>query len=142
MDFCNWVKANYIGNSAIIKRDKYNFTLVTFNSLIPIFYQSFTFPMHVEQIFFLLIQKEKKWNVILSKDPCGKQVTRGVDFDPIDLDIYRIMNDDSYIGLQAPISIPKVTQIIIIVGGVPLMPIDLVNVVVVGMNQNSYDNDP
>jgi hypothetical protein len=116
MDFCNWVKANYIRNSAIIKRDEYDFTLVTFNSLIPIFDQSFTFPIHVKQMFFLLIQRGKKWSVILGKNPCGKQVIRGVDFDLIDLDIYRIVNDDSYIDLQAPISIPKVIFKIIIVG--------------------------
>jgi hypothetical protein len=71
-----------------------------------------------------------------------KQVTRGVDFDPTDLDIFRIENDDSYIGLQAPISILEVTKKTTIVEGVPFMPIDLVNVVVVGMNQNNYENDP
>ncbi len=101
MGLCNWVKANYIGNSAIVKRDEYDFTLVNSNSLIPISDQSFIFPIHVEQMFFLLIQRKKKWNVVLCKYPRGKEVTRGVDFDPIDLDIFRIENDDSYIGLQA-----------------------------------------
>jgi hypothetical protein len=56
--------------------------------------------------------------------------------------MFRIKNDDSYIGLQAPISIPEVTQIAIIVGGVPFMPIDLVDVAIIGMNQNSHDSDP
>jgi hypothetical protein len=50
--FRNWVKANYIGNSAIIKRDEYGITLMNFNSLIPISNQSFAFPIHVEQVFF------------------------------------------------------------------------------------------
>jgi hypothetical protein len=92
--------------------------------------------------FFLANPKEKGWKVVLHKDPCGKQVIGGVDFDPVDLDMFRIKNDDSYIGLQAPISIPKVPQIATIVGGVPFMPIDLVNVVVIRMNQDSHDSDP
>jgi hypothetical protein len=50
--FCNWVKANYIGSNATIKRDEYGFTFVNFNSLIPISNQSFAFPIHVEQVFF------------------------------------------------------------------------------------------
>jgi hypothetical protein len=54
----------------------------------------------------------------------------------------RIENDNSYTSLQAPISIPKVTQTTTIVGGVALMPIDLVDVAIVGMNQDSHDNDP
>jgi hypothetical protein len=33
---CNWVKVNYNGNCATMKRDKYGFTLVNFASLIPI----------------------------------------------------------------------------------------------------------
>jgi len=77
-------------------------------------------------MFFFVNLKEKKWNVILRKDPHGKQVTRGVDFDPTNLDIFRIENDDSYIGLQAPISILEVIKKTTIVEGVPLMPINLV----------------
>ncbi len=39
-------------------------------------------------------------------------------------------------------SIHEVTQTTTIVGRVPFMLIDLVDVVVVGTNQNNYDNDP
>ncbi len=46
--FSNWVKANYIGNNAMVKRDEYGFALVKFNSFIPISDQSFAFPIHVE----------------------------------------------------------------------------------------------
>jgi len=55
--------------------------------------------------------------------------------------MFRIKNDDSYIGLQAPISILEVTQIATIVGGVPFMPVDLVDVAIIGTNQDSHDND-
>jgi hypothetical protein len=56
--------------------------------------------------------------------------------------MFKIESDDSYTSLQAPISILKVTQIATIVGRVPLMPIDLVDVVTIGMNQDSHDSDP
>jgi hypothetical protein len=57
--FYNWAKANYIGSSAIVKRDKHGFTLVNYNSLIPISYQSFAFPIHVKQMLFYADPKEK-----------------------------------------------------------------------------------
>ncbi len=46
------MKVNYIGSSAIVKRDEYDFTLVNLESLIPILDYSFAFPLHVDQIFF------------------------------------------------------------------------------------------
>jgi hypothetical protein len=46
--FYNWVKANYIKSNTTIKRDEYGFTLMNFNSLIPISNQSFAFPIDVE----------------------------------------------------------------------------------------------
>ncbi len=46
--FNNWVKANYIGNNAMVKKDEYGFILVNFNSFIPISNQSFAFSIHVE----------------------------------------------------------------------------------------------
>ncbi len=132
--FCNWVKASYTRSNVTIKKNEYNFTLVNFNSLIPISNQSFSFPTHVITSVFLVDPKEKRWKVIQCKNPCGKWSKRGVDSDPIDLDMFRIENDDSYTSLQAQISIPKVTQIATIVGGIPLMPIDLVVVATIGMN--------
>jgi hypothetical protein len=56
--------------------------------------------------------------------------------------MFRIENDENYTSLKALISIPKVTQTTTIVGGVPLMPIDLVDVATIGTNQDSHENDP
>lgn len=59
--FCNWVKTNHIGNNAIVKRNEYKFTLVNFTSLIPISDQSLVFPLHVDQVFFLVtLRKENR----------------------------------------------------------------------------------
>ncbi len=44
----NWVVANYEGSLAIVKCDKYGFTIVIFECLIPLSIESFTFPMHIE----------------------------------------------------------------------------------------------
>jgi hypothetical protein len=46
--FSNWVKVNYIGNNAMVKRYEYGFTLMNFNSFIAISDQSFVFSIHVE----------------------------------------------------------------------------------------------
>jgi hypothetical protein len=136
------MKVNYTGSSAIVKRDEHNFTFVNFNSPIPIFDQSFAFPIHVEQVLFSVDPKEKRWKVVLHKNPHGKLVIECVDSNPIDLDMFRIENDESYTSLQTPISIPEVTQTTTIVGRVPLMPIDLADVDTIGTNQDSHDNDP
>jgi hypothetical protein len=57
------MKANFIGSGVTIKWDEYGFTLVNFASFIPIFNQSLTFPLHVEQVFFLVIRRKEdgKW---------------------------------------------------------------------------------
>jgi hypothetical protein len=50
---CNWVVANYEGSYATVRWDEYGFTLIHFERLILLSAQSFTFPMHVEQVFFV-----------------------------------------------------------------------------------------
>jgi hypothetical protein len=48
-------EVNYIGSSATVKRNEYGFILVNLRSLIPISDQSFAFPLHVDQMVFLMI---------------------------------------------------------------------------------------
>ncbi len=138
---CNWVKANYIGSNATVKRDEYGFTFVNFNSPIPISNQSFVFPIHVEQVLFSNDPKERGWKVVLCEDPYRRQVARGVEFDPQALYMLSIEIDNRYTSLQAPISFPKTTQISTIVGGVPLMLANLVDVTTNERDQDG-DNDP
>jgi hypothetical protein len=75
---CNWVKANYNGSSATIKRDKYGFTLVNFTSFILILDQSFALLINMEQVFFSKDPKERNWKVILWKDPHGRCIIEKV----------------------------------------------------------------
>jgi hypothetical protein len=50
--FCNWVVANYKGFVATMTCDKYGFTIVNVECLIPLSTKSFIFLMHIEQVFF------------------------------------------------------------------------------------------
>ncbi len=114
---CDWVKTNYIGSSAMVKWDEYGFTFIKFTSLIPIFNQSFAFPLHVDQMFFSNDPKERGWKVVLKKEPHGKWVTEQVQFDPIEFDMFRPKNNDAYVGLQAPSSTDEAIQPTVIVEG-------------------------
>jgi hypothetical protein len=75
---CNWVKTNYRGSNATVKREEYGFTFVNFTSFIPTSNLSCTFPIHVEQVFFSKDPKERKWKVVLQKDPHGRHITKKV----------------------------------------------------------------
>ena len=48
----SWVKANYRGPNVTIKNDEWGFTLTNFHSMIPFGLESFTLPVHVEQVFY------------------------------------------------------------------------------------------
>jgi len=41
-----WVKANYRGRNAIVKKDEWGFTVAKFRTLIPYSYESFSFSIH------------------------------------------------------------------------------------------------
>ncbi len=140
MFFYNWVKVIYVGSSATIKRDEYDFTFVNFNSFIPFSNASFVFPIHIEQVFFSKDPKEKGWKVILQKDPLWRCVIGSVETNPINLDMFRIDNADRYIGLQALVFVPKSIQKVIVVGGLTITSVDLVVDGDVGMIDNNANN--
>jgi len=71
---CKWIKANYRGNSATIKKDQWGLTLANFNSLLPLGAESFAFPMHIEQVFFADAKDEPRWKIVLRKEVQGRQV--------------------------------------------------------------------
>jgi hypothetical protein len=50
--------------------------------------------------------------------------------------------DARYVGLQAPISIPKATQVTTVVGRVPLMLANMVIIGSIGRDPNNHDSDP
>jgi hypothetical protein len=56
---CNWVKANYTGSSATIKRNEYGFTLVDFFPLFPFPICNLLSLYTLSKFFFLVTQKNE-----------------------------------------------------------------------------------
>jgi hypothetical protein len=50
---CSWIKANYTGQEAMVKMDKWGFILANFESIIPLGPESFVLPMHVDQVLYV-----------------------------------------------------------------------------------------
>jgi hypothetical protein len=109
---------------------------VNFGSLIPISDQSFAFPLHVEQVFFSRCDyRERGWKVVLRKDPHVRQITKSIQLDPTEFDMFRVGNADDYSGLQVPVSIQETNQLPTIAAGFTINAIDL------NANDNEGDQD-
>jgi len=65
------MKANYKENTAIVKKDKWGFTLANFNSVLPFGPKSFAFLMHSDQVYFVEAREESGWKVVLRKEMRG-----------------------------------------------------------------------
>jgi hypothetical protein len=97
---CNWLVANYEGSSAIVKRDEYGFTLINFECLIPLFAQSFAFPMHVEQVFFCRWWRvSQNWKVVLRKEPKGARSEFIKETNP-KLALFDLEKNSNHLGLK------------------------------------------
>jgi hypothetical protein len=72
--YCNWVMTNMVGHNATMKRYEYGFSLVNFDRLVSLSAESFTFPLHVEQVFFADDLNNHGWKVVLQKEPKGARV--------------------------------------------------------------------
>ena len=93
---CNWIQAISNGPGATMKRDDYGF-----NRLIPIFAQSFVFPVQIEHVFFSDCHGEPGWRVVLRKEPRGRRIA----FDMTmrnNIEALRIGDDNEFRGLVAP----------------------------------------
>jgi hypothetical protein len=94
MLLCNWVKTNCSGNSVTIKWDEYDFTFVNFGSLIPIF------PLHIEQVFFSSCDsRERGWKLVLRKNPYKRWITKNIQIDLVEFDMFKVGNVYGYLGL-------------------------------------------
>jgi hypothetical protein len=69
----------------------------------------------VDQVFVSNDLKEKGWKVVVRKEPCGRQVIDKVQIDLTKFDMFKLENDDAYVGLQAPISFGELVQLVVIV---------------------------
>ena len=80
--YCTWARANRSGARAIMKSDEYGFTLFKFDRLIPYSTDSFAFPLHVQQVFFVDDGGNDGWKIVLRKEPRSCRVPSKVDGGP------------------------------------------------------------
>jgi len=71
---CQWVKANYRGRNATVKKDEWGFTMANFGALVPFGYESFAFPIHCQQVFFSDDEDEPDWKVVLRTEVRGHRI--------------------------------------------------------------------
>ena len=98
--YCKWVQATWNGPRATMKRDEYGFTLVRFEHTIPYSSDSFAFPLHAQQVFFVDDVAHPGWKVVLRKQPRSARVPCTAEGRP-DLDCLRLQNDGDHRGLTA-----------------------------------------
>ena len=70
---CDWVKANYRGRNATVKKDEWGFTMANFGCLVPFGYESFAFPIHCQQVFFSDDEDDPAWKVVLRTEVRGRR---------------------------------------------------------------------
>lgn len=103
---CEWVKANYRGRSATVRKDEWGFTLANFNNMVPFGYESFSFPVHCDQVFFSDEEDEPGWKVVLRTEVRGRRIDNEME-DPDEHPMFSMGSDYDFEGLRVPESIPE-----------------------------------
>jgi hypothetical protein len=97
---CDFVKANYRGDNATIKRDKWGFMLANYESRYgPVCRDSFAFPMHCEQMFYSNARESPGWRVVLRKDVRGKRVIPNSENEE-EPELFQMGQNEDYEGLR------------------------------------------
>lgn len=97
---CDFVKANYVGENATIKRDKWGFTLANYDRRYgTICRDSFAFPRHCEQVFFSRDKESPGWRVVLRKEVRGRKVIPNNEDDD-DAQLCAMGQDEDFEGLR------------------------------------------
>ena len=96
-----WVKANYRGANATVKKDNFGFTIANFAQTIPFGRDSFAFPQQVEQVFFSDCLEAPGWKVVVRTELRGRRVVASRD-DADDGPLFRQGRDNDFAGLRVP----------------------------------------
>ena len=97
---CDFVKANYVGENATIKKDKWGFTIANYSRRPSIVCQDlFAFPRHCEQVFYSEATELPGWRVVLRKEVRGKRVLPGEE-DKAEQFIFAMGEDENFEGLR------------------------------------------
>lgn len=105
---CDWVKANYRGRNATVRKDEWGFTLANFNSMVLFGYESFAFSIHCDQVFFLDEDEEPGWKVVLRTEVWGRRIDSKMEEEE-EIPIFSMGSDSVSVGLRAPETIPETT---------------------------------
>lgn len=90
-----------------MKKDKWGFTLANFNSVLPFGPESFAFPMHIDQVYYVDARDEPGWKVVFwRKEVRGRRVYGSVG-DSKDGPMFAIGKDEDHEGLRPPIQVSE-----------------------------------
>jgi hypothetical protein len=97
---CDFVKANYVGENATIKKDKWGFTLANYDRRFGrICRDSFTFPRHCEQVFYSNARESPGWRVVLRKEVRGRRVVPNNESET-EPELFQMGQDEDFEGLR------------------------------------------
>lgn len=95
---CDFVRSNYRGENATIKKDQWGFTLANYRRRFGnICQDSFAFSCHCEQIFYLEATESPGWRVVLKKDVRGRRVVLD-DGEDVDAELFCMGEDEEFAG--------------------------------------------
>jgi hypothetical protein len=97
---CDFVKANYRGENATIKKDNWGFTLANYNRRPGIICKdSFAFPKQCEQVFYYDAKEAPGWKVVMKKEVRGRRVLPNNE-EEIEAELFDMGADEDFEGLR------------------------------------------
>ena len=97
---CDFVKSNYSGDTATIKKDRWGFTLANYRRRYgSICRDSFAFPIHCEQVYYSEALESPGWQVVLRKEVRGKRVVPNNSED-VQPQMFEMGIDEDFDGLR------------------------------------------
>ena len=105
---CDWVKANYRGRHATVKKDEWGFTMANFGALVPFGYESLAFPIHCHQVFFSDEEDEPGWKVVLRTEVRGRRVD--IQMEEEEPNMFAMGRDVDFVGLREIDRIDEVNE--------------------------------
>jgi len=104
---CEWVKANYQGRNATVKKDEWGFTMANFRALVPFGYESLAFPIHCQQVFFSDDEDEPGWKVVLRTEVRGRRVDIGTEEEE-EPQMFAMGRNADFEGLQEAVDLEEI----------------------------------
>jgi len=106
---CEWIKANYAGTNATVRKDRMGFTIANFSRMIPYGKESFAFPIQVQQVFFSDDILCPGWKVVYRTKVRGCRIDRNAYMEDVD-GLFGLGRTADHEGLQAQVMLPKELQ--------------------------------